>query len=289
MQMLKINDKVALVACSNGLKREAEKDIEFLSRTLQDIGLNLAFSNYIYAKESVFNASAKERGEALMNFYMDEAIRAIFDISGGDVANGVLPYLDYDIISNNPKPFFGYSDLTTIINGIYAKTGNKGYLYQVRNLIYDNRDEQVKVFTESMINNGKDLFNFDYKFLQGKSMKGVVIGGNIRCFLKLAGTEYMPSFKGKILMLESLGGDVGLMSALLTQLKLLGAFEEVEGIVLGTFTNMESRGLQPTIEELVMDIVADKNLPIIKTRDIGHGVDSRCIIIGEEYEFTNRE
>lgn len=287
--MLKINDKVALVACSNGLKREAEKDIEFLSRTLQDIGLNLAFSNYIYAKESVFNASAKERGEALMNFYMDEAIRAIFDISGGDVANGVLPYLDYDIISNNPKPFFGYSDLTTIINGIYAKTGNKGYLYQVRNLIYDNRDEQVKVFTEAMINNGKDLFNFDYKFLQGKSMKGVVIGGNIRCFLKLAGTEYMPSFKGKILMLESLGGDVGLMSALLTQLKLLGAFEEVEGIILGTFTNMESRGLQPTIEELVMDIVADKNLPIIKTRDIGHGVDSRCIIIGEEYEFTNRE
>lgn len=287
--MLKSNDKVALVACSNGLKREAEKDIEFLSRTLQDIGLNLAFSNYIYAKESVFNASAKERGEALMNFYMDEAIRAIFDISGGDVANGVLPYLDYDIISNNPKPFFGYSDLTTIINGIYAKTGNKGYLYQVRNLIYDNRDEQVKVFTESMINNGKDLFNFDYKFLQGKSMKGVVIGGNIRCFLKLAGTEYMPSFKGKILMLESLGGDVGLMSALLTQLKLLGAFEEVEGIILGTFTNMESRGLQPTIEELVMDIVADKNLPIIKTRDIGHGVDSRCIIIGEEYEFTNRE
>lgn len=287
--MLKINDKVALVACSNGLKREAEKDIEFLSRTLQNIGLNPVFSNYIYVRESVFNASPKERGEALMSFYMDEAIRAIFDISGGDVANGVLPYLDYDIISNNPKPFFGYSDLTTIVNGIYAKTGNKGYLYQVRNLIYDNRDEQVKVFTESMINNGKDLFNFDYKFLQGKSMKGVVIGGNIRCFLKLAGTEYMPSFKGKILMLESLGGDVGLMSALLTQLKLLGAFEEVEGIVLGTFTNMESRGLQPTIEELVMDIVADKNLPIIKTRDIGHGVDSRCIIIGEEYEFKNRE
>ena len=287
--MLKVNDKIALVACSNGLKREAEKDIEFLRGTLQDIGLNPVFSNYIYARESVFNASPKERGEALMSLYMDAGIRAIFDISGGDVANGVLPYLDYDIIFNNPKPFFGYSDLTTIINGIYAKTGNKGYLYQVRNLIYDNRYEQVRAFTKSILNNGKDLFNFDYKFLQGQSMSGVVIGGNIRCFLKLAGTEYMPSFKGKILMLESLGGDAGLMSALLTQLKLLGAFEEVEGIVLGTFTNMESRGLQPTIEELVMDIVADKNLPIIKTRDIGHGVDSRCIIIGEEYEFTNRE
>ena len=283
--MLKINDKVALVACSNGLKREAEKDIEFLSRTLQDIGLNLAFSNYIYAKESVFNASAKERGEALMNFYMDEAIRAIFDISGGDVANGVLPYLDYDIISNNPKPFFGYSDLTTIINGIYAKTGNKGYLYQVRNLIYDNRDEQVKVFTESMINNGKDLFNFDYKFLQGQSMSGVVIGGNIRCFLKLAGTEYMPSFKGKILMLESLGGDAASMYSLLNQLKQLGAFKQIAGIILGTFTNMESKGIKPTIEELLLEVIEDTTLPVIKTNEIGHGSDSKCIIIGKEYEF----
>lgn len=283
--MLKSNDKVALVACSNGLKRDSEKDIEFLSRTLQDIGLNLAFSNYIYAKESVFNASAKERGEALMNFYMDEAIRAIFDISGGDVANGVLPYLDYDIISNNPKPFFGYSDLTTIINGIYAKTGNKGYLYQVRNLIYDNRDEQVKVFTESMINNGKDLFNFDYKFLQGKSMKGVVIGGNIRCFLKLAGTEYMPSFKGKILMLESLGGDAASMYSLLNQLKQLGAFKQIAGIILGTFTNMESKGIKPTIEELLLEVIEDTTLPVIKTNEIGHGSDSKCIIIGKEYEF----
>lgn len=287
--MLKVNDKIALIACSNGLKREAEKDIEFLRGTLQNIGLNPVFSNYIYVRESVFNASPKERGEALMSFYMDEDIRAIFDISGGDVANGVLPYLDYDIITNNPKPFFGYSDLTTIINGIYAKTGNKGYLYQVKNLIGSNGLKQIENFTDTIINNGTDLLRFNYEYIQGSSMKGVVIGGNIRCFLKLAGTEYMPSFKGKILMLESLGGDVGLMSALLTQLKLLGAFEEVAGIILGTFTNMEARGLQPTIEELVMDIVDDENLPIIKTRDIGHGTDSKCIIIGEEYEFKNRE
>lgn len=283
--MLQINDKVAIVGCSNGQKKEFKKDLELLIETLQEIGLHPICSKYLFAQESVFSASEEERGIALMEFYKDDDIKAIFDISGGDVSNGILPYLDYDVIRNHNKPFFGYSDITTVINGIYAKTGNKGYLYQVRNLIYENRDDQIKSFRESIMNNKNDLFDFKYEFLQGNSMQGIVIGGNIRCFLKLAGTEYMPSFKGKILMLESLGGEVGLMSALLNQLKQIGAFNEISGIILGTFTNMELKEVKPTIEELVKKIVDNSNIPIIKTKYIGHGTDSRCIIIGEEYQF----
>ena len=41
------------------------------------------------------------------------------------------------------------------------------------------------------------------KFLQGSKMQGIVVGGNIRCLLKLAGTEYWPDMNGKILLLES--------------------------------------------------------------------------------------
>lgn len=283
--MLQVNDKVAIVGCSNGQKKEFKKDLEILIETLEKIGVDPICSKYLFAQESVFSASEEERGAALMEFYKDDDIKAIFDISGGDVSNGILPYLDYEVIRSHYKPFLGYSDLTAVINGIYAKTGNKGYLYQVRNLIYENRDEQIKSFRESIMNNKNDLFNFKYEFLQGSSMKGIVIGGNIRCFLKLAGTEYMPSFKGKILMLESLGGEVGLMSALLNQLKQIGAFNEISGIILGTFTNMELKELRPTIEELVKKIVNNSDIPIIKTKDIGHGTDSKCIIIGEEYQF----
>lgn len=70
-----------------------------------------------------------------MNFYNDDEIAEIFDISGGDVANGILPYLDYEVIQKHSKRYWGYSDLTTIINAIYAKTGKASVLYQVRNLI----------------------------------------------------------------------------------------------------------------------------------------------------------
>ena len=39
--------------------------------------------NYIYEKESIFSGIAQERANALMNFYKDDEIKGIFDISGG--------------------------------------------------------------------------------------------------------------------------------------------------------------------------------------------------------------
>ena len=47
-----------------------------------------------------------------MDFYKNDEIKAIFDISGGDIANGILPYIDYDVIASSSKLFWG----TNIIN-----------------------------------------------------------------------------------------------------------------------------------------------------------------------------
>ena len=279
--MLLKGDKIGIVACSNAQLLSNKEKINELEKVLKDIGLNPIFSKFIYEKYSVFSGSGKERGEALMNFYLDKDIKAIFDISDGDLANEVLDYLDFEIIKNNPKAFFGYSDLTTIINAIYSKTGNVSYLYQIRNLIYSFKDIQKERFINSILLGKDDLFNIKYEFLQGNKMSGVVVGGNIRCFLKLSGTPYMPNLENKILLLESYGGEVALMTTYLTQLKQMGAFKKIKGIILGTFTKMEENKVKPNIEEIVLKIVNDKNLPIIKTNEIGHGMDSKCMIIGK--------
>ncbi len=89
------------------------------------------------------------------------------------------------------------------------------------------------------------LFDPQVRFVQGEKMEGVVVGGNIRCFLKLAGTRYFPDLWDKILLLEAYGGEVPQMATYLAQLKQLGAFEKVGGILLGTFTAMEGACMQP--------------------------------------------
>lgn len=277
---------VAIISCSNGLQESARPTIDKLLEILSSLGLNVILSSTIYVKDDgLSSGSGKKRGEELMELYKDSSIDAIFDVSGGDLANEVLEYIDFNVIKNNPKPFIGYSDLSVMLNSIYSQAGAPSYLYQVRHIVTNK--ENLYRFSNFIKDSNNDLFNIDYKWVQGESMEGVVIGGNIRCTLKLAGTKYMPSFKDKILLLESLGGDVAKMRTFLTQLKLMGAFKEINGIILGTFTEMEKNNYNPTIEELVKEIVNDKNIPIVKTKEIGHGNDSKCIVIGKELKLVN--
>ncbi|RDU22231.1 S66 family peptidase [Anaerosacchariphilus polymeriproducens] len=284
--MLRPGDKVGIVCCSNGILDVYRPIIENLIVCLRKIGLEPICSDFIFQTNSVFSGTGKERAEALMKFYKKKEIKAIFDISGGDLANELLHDLDFEQIKNNPKPFWGYSDLTTIINAIYAKTGQVSYLYQIRNLISEF-SWQIKNFCKLVFQDKKELLEFQYQFLQGKQMQGVVIGGNIRCFLKLAGTPYMPEFKDKILFLESRGGEVAQMTTYLNQLKQMGVFREIRGILLGTFLTMEEQNCIPTIQELVMQTVENVNIPIAKTEEIGHRKDSKCLIIGKEIHLGN--
>lgn len=146
------------------------------------VPLTPVFSPYIIEREGVESGSAKQRAQALMDFYRDDSVQAVFDISGGDIANGILPYLDYETIAAGDKRFWGYSDLTTVINAIYAKTGKPSVLYQICNLLYEHGEEQQKNVRDVLFENGEDLFSFPYEFLQGEAMEGVVVGGNARCF-----------------------------------------------------------------------------------------------------------
>ena len=279
-----VGNKIGIVGCSNGQKRSYAEKIKCLENTLLSMGLTPVFSDCIYEKEDAFSGTVKERAQALMKFYEDDEIKGIFDISGGDLANGVLPYLDYDHITKSQKMFWGYSDLTTVINAIYAKTGKASVLYQIRNLLYEHKETQIANFRNVVIDGGNDLFQIKYRFIQQSKMQGIVVGGNIRCFLKLAGTEFMPDLQSKILLLESLHGRVPQIETYLWQLKQLGAFEKVAGILLGTFTQMEEEQCSPTVETLVREI-AGNELPIAVTKDIGHGTDSKAIIIGRELAF----
>lgn len=281
MSIFNKNDKIAIVACSNGQLLSYKEKIDILLSELNKLGLIPICSDYIYSLNPPFNGTAKEKGKAFMDLYKNPEIKAIFDISGGDLANEVLDYLDYEYISKNPKPVFGYSDLTTVLNAIYSQTNNLVYLYQIRNLIYTHSEEQKSNFINSLFNDKNDLFDFSYKFIQGDKIEGTIVGGNIRCLLKLAGTKYMPDFNNKVLFLESLGGEAGLMSAFLNQLKQMGTFDKINGIILGTFSKMQENNISPTIEELIVQIIDNPNLPIAKTEEIGHGPNSKCIILGK--------
>lgn len=282
--MLEINNKVALVVCSNGKAREDKVKLDNLEKTLLDLGLVPVYSNYLYKDEFGRSASSEIRSEELMRFFTDKSIKAIFDISGGDLSNEILDYLDYDIIKKNIKPFFGYSDLSVVLNAITAKTGEPTYLYQVLKII-SNKDIRNR-FEKTVLYNEPDLVNISWEFFQGEEISGIVAGGNIRCFLKLAGTQYFPDLENRVLFLEGLGTTVESLITHLTQLKQMGAFDKIAGLLLGTFTNLEKTYDNNYIYRIVQDFIA-KDLPVAKTSEVGHDITSKMITIGGRINIKN--
>lgn len=95
--------KIGIVCCSDGFNRAYEGEIEELHRILADMGIESVLSPFLYARDGVAGGTAEERAKAVMDFYLDDTIDAICDISGGDIANGILPYLDYSVIAKMDK------------------------------------------------------------------------------------------------------------------------------------------------------------------------------------------
>ena len=369
----------ALVCCSNARPRKEEKKIEELICFLRGMGFSVLPGELLYERQGVFGGTGRERAKELMRFYRDPAVKVIFDISGGDIANGILPFLDFDVIAASRAEFWGYSDLTTVINAIYVKTGKTSVLWQARNLVGADSENQQRRFascakelcraenaeedndlvwkrmseksftdgsnasknlssdsnvllqavpakiqqvltkessgidyatkiegargfcrkenesisadnlekkqTSGLRPGGDGLFDFDYRFVRGTAMRGIVTGGNTRCFLKLAGTPYWPDLRGKILLLESLGGGLPQMDTAFAQLQQMGAFDQAAGLLLGTFTHLETTAGPDAALRLALSYTP-KQLPIARTAQIGHGADARAIRIGEEISLN---
>ena len=282
--MLNKNDKIALVVCSNGKNIEDKDRLEKLESILVEMGLVPVFTKYIYKDKFGRGAKTQVRGEELMSFYKNKEIKAIFDISGGDIANEVLEYLDYDVIKRNYKPFFGYSDLTTVLNALRSQTNEVNYLYQILNII---ESEEIKTsFENTFMKNEQALFDVKWRFLQGSSVEGEVIGGNIRCFLKLAGTRYFPEVKNKVLFIEGLGTSMEGLVTHLSQLKQIGVFDKISGLLIGTFTKIEKEISVEELFELVQEYIPS-SLAVAKTQEVGHAKNSKALKIGEKIHIKD--
>ncbi|WP_201346481.1 LD-carboxypeptidase, partial [Lactobacillus nasalidis] len=208
--------------------------VDQLKKLLEDRGLEVAVSRFL--TDADLAGRGKRRARELENFFLDPEMAHIFDISGGDLANTVLGELDLDRIKGSQAVFYGYSDLTTILNAL-AENGNRAVNFQLRNCL-ENADLLTGGYLDRLLA-GKNLpDDLEVAFCQGRRLEGPVYGGNLRCLLKLAGTPYWPDFKGAVLLLEAYRGRPERVASLLEQLRELGVFDQVSGVLLGTFSEL---------------------------------------------------
>lgn len=279
-------DAIGFISCSNGLTNNdrSRETVASLSRKLKtDFGLETVMSDVLFLDEVTQQTEAPaSRAGALLSLYSNASVKAIFDLSGGDLANEILPYLDFECIKTNPKPYFGYSDNSVIVNAIQAKTGIQNVLYNPKVLVSREEAFQTIALRDLCNYNEADwagIFETDGNRAAAQS-SAVFAGGNLRCFLKLAGTPYWPELENKVLIIESAGGRYEAMSSGLAQLEQLGAFDEISGLLIGQFTQIEKDGKRAAFLAVCRDYASRHGFPVWETAFIGHDDRSKPIRIG---------
>ena len=122
--------------------------------------------------------------------------------------------------------------------------------------------------------------------------KGHLVGGNLHLLCSLIGTPYFPPleiFDGAIFYFEEVGEPLNNIARFLTQLKYLGIFERISGMLIGKITYikpMREKEIEvPTVQEMVLDILKDYNFPIMANMDFGHFTVNIPMPIGIKVSF----
>ena len=250
--------KAIIIGMSNGKTIQQQAKIQQVVAQIERLGI---FSEVI-VDQSVYldpitnqTLAAKERANRLMNYLLDEQVTAIFDVSGGDMANTILPYLDVTRLATTKAHFFGYSDLSVLLNVLATHTQCTVWNFPVMTIIGPHRNQQLARL--------KTALTTEY---QGPK----ILGGNIRCTLKLAGTPYCPDFTNHTLLIEAFNGSYEKVMSMLAHYELLGTFEQVNEVLVGCFTELEKAGQKDLVLAHLQELSEKYKFHLSETNQVGH-------------------
>lgn len=311
---LKTGDEVRIVAPSRGIKIISKEVREIAIKRFNDLGLRVTFAKNTVDEnwDMLGSSSVEKRVEDIMEAFKDKNVKAIFTIIGGFNSNQLLPYLDYEVIKKNPKIFCGFSDITALLDGIYAQTGMvtysgphlsslgmlKGCEYTLENMkkmLLGDGENAVKPSVEW----SDDLWFLDqehrnfikndgYWKIHSGQAEGTLLGGNIGTFNLLLGSKYRPDFKeDTILFIEDTeGSDICEFMRNLVAITYQNDFDKVRAIVIGRFQK-GSKITREQLEYALNSIEALDKLPILANVDFGHSTPLLTLPVGGKAKVDN--
>lgn len=290
---LRPGDLVGICSPSGTITHKQELFAKARVNFEQATGLKTVVAPNAFAKHFYSAGTGEERLADFHGLIANPDVKAIIFSAGGDTAIDLLPRLDFDLIRKNPKIMAGISDATTLLSAITATTGLITFLglewldFAEHAMTYELESIKKAWFkgTVGMVEGNprwRDLHNTpttykSWQMIRGGAAEGQLIGGNAESFIQLLGTSYEFLLPESILFLETYKLPKKQIHKLLMQLKLRGVFENVRGMIVGyclDCDNPEIRGNEQPIEDLVREITADFDFPIMHLGEIGHYVEN---------------
>lgn len=227
--------------------------------------------------------SPEEKADQIHRAFSDPHIDLILAQRGGYSAMKALPFIDFDLIRNHPKPIAGFSDLSGLLNLVHERSG----LITLHAPMVINLDRPSAFTVRSFLSalNGfpeKNLFKgVPVTVYHPGVAQGVLKGGNLITLTALIDTAWEIDCGGAILFLEDVDEKLHQVDRYLTQWILAGKFRGVRGLILGDFRKIRNRKV---FEILSSQMEVD--FPVVHTPYIGHVRNKITLPVGATVELN---
>ncbi|MCE5201245.1 MAG: LD-carboxypeptidase [Synergistaceae bacterium] len=282
---LKKGDTVAIVAPSSPVSKE---NADLCKKLVEDMGYKVKMGRCNYRSVHGYSAgTGEEKAEDINQMFADKEVRAIWCIRGGDTSSHVMDKINFDIISNNPKIFVGYSDITNL----HVNFNQKCHLITFHGpMVFSNMlndyDEFTKNSFEKALNMDDELLlenpdGEDFKVMSDGHAEGIITGGNLSLLTSMIGTPYEVETKDKILFIEDVDEAVRRLDRMMHHLKYSGKIKGSAGIIFGDFTNcINDTDDAYTAIDMLNDILSDYGKPVMYNIKSGHCHPTSTIPLG---------
>lgn len=309
VKKLQPGDKVATMSPSSGSAGDSDTTWRYeqgIKRLEKEFGLEVVPMPHSLKGTDYLAKHPQARAEDLMTAFKDDDIKGIIANVGGKDAIQLLPYIDFDVISENPKVLMGYSDITILhlfmikagVSSFYGPNVLTDFAENVDMAPYTANMVERILFSNEIIGTiepadewaievlewdeaEKDeplqmLPNKGYERLQGSGVvKGRLIGGCMDVLEIAKGTDIWPemaSWENSILFLEVANGalEPKNLKSWLRNYAAQGILQNVNGLIFGKPQNEK---YYDDYKNIILDVMKEnhlENVPVLYNLNFGH-------------------
>ncbi len=264
---------------------------------LKDYGFQVREPERFWPGQDYLADTDYNRGEEFNRLWQDPEIKALLALRGGYGCLRILDKINLRAVEQNSKLLIGFSDVSVLHNYLNEKTGlvtlHGPVLMTLSNLDKPSRNR----FFYSLLGKwNKTIDCPDLEILRGgDNVQGILTGGNLSSIATMIGTEYMPDWQGKIVVLEDIQEPVYRLDRLFTQLTLAGMFDGVHGLILGDFSTSYNQDRLEKIKDIekvwsrVLELTDSLNIPIWGGFHSGHTPSNMTLPVGAIAVMNSRK
>jgi len=258
-------------------------------------GYEVKLGDGVFAIDDYVAGDPQQRAADLNALFADPEVDVVQVLQGGYGSAQLIPYIDFDVIAANPKPFIGYSDITALHVAIRQRTGLATlYGYGLAGVgDHESTPFSLDRLLEVLRTGGvgevpRDPDDPYVRAISPGKVTAPLVGGCFWLLIQTMGTPWEVELEGAILFFEDVKLPPYFLDGFLNQLKDAGKLQQAAGVVVGEmkdcdYADMRESSEWPrsrTLEDVLDQYLEPLGVPVLYKLPLGHGKHLASLPLG---------